>query len=144
MSLDHRTKGMTRAERREYVRDCKVHLSRENKGWPDSLVRFPSALTGPKPMPYAVMRSKGFMVQFYMEPGTTVRLSIHRTTIDDTGEWVDGITWDDLQRIKREAGFGDCCAIEIYPPDADVVNVASIRHLWVLPEAHPLMWRDGK
>lgn len=45
----------------------------------------------------------------------------------------DGIPWDDLQVMKRLAGYGDDYAIEVYPADRDIVNDANIRHLWVLP-----------
>lgn len=45
----------------------------------------------------------------------------------------DGIPWDDLQVLKGHAGYGDREAVEIYPPDARVVNQANMRHLWVLP-----------
>lgn len=45
----------------------------------------------------------------------------------------DGITWDDLQWLKAAVGFGDREAVEVFPRDCDVVNVANMRHLWVLP-----------
>lgn len=50
----------------------------------------------------------------------------------------DGITWDDLQWIKRAAGYGDREAVEVYPLDDDVVNVANMRHLWILPAGQRL------
>ena len=42
------------------------------------------------------------------------------------------ITWDDLQTIK-EFLFPGRIALEIYPPNDDVVNVTDMRWLWVLP-----------
>ena len=54
-----------------------------------------------------------------------VRLDIAR--IDEK----DGITWDELQRIKSECGYGDNDAIEFYPKDSNVINTANIRHLYV-------------
>lgn len=119
-------------------------LQRENRSWPEGLVEIPrveflARMTGPRP-PARVRRSREFLVQMFKE-GEHTRLSICRT-IHTGHRWADGITWDDLQRLKCEAGFFDVCAVEIYPPDADVVNAANMRHLWLLAEAPPFMWRS--
>lgn len=90
-----------------------------------------------------VFLSSSFLVQIYDENGT-IRLSVNRTGFD--GErWHDGISWDELQAIKNAIGFADHCAVEIYPPANNVVNVANIRHLWVLDEPPAFMWgrNDG-
>lgn len=52
----------------------------------------------------------------------------------------DGLTWDELQAIKRDVGFGDWHGLEIYPPDQQVVNVANIRHIWISPEPLWIGW----
>ena len=72
-----------------------------------------------------------------------VRLSINRTTLGANGRWDENITWDDLQRLKREAGYGDKDAVEVFPADVDVVNVANMRHLWVFVGNYrlPFAWR---
>ncbi|WP_441316779.1 DUF7694 domain-containing protein [Halomonas sp. hl-4] len=31
--------------------------------------------------------------------------------------------------------------MEVYPDDANIVNVSNMRHLWVLPEQPAFMWR---
>ena len=68
------------------------------------------------------------------------RLSICRTAI--TGDrWTDGISWNDIQRLKHECGRGDKFAVEIYPADKDVVNVANMRHIWILDEPPVYAWR---
>jgi hypothetical protein len=70
------------------------------------------------------------------------RLTICRTTVDPSAaRWLEGIGWDDLQRLKRECGRGERWAVEIFPADSEVVNVANMRHLWVLPEAPSFAWR---
>lgn len=76
-----------------------------------------------------------FLVQEYKYPSGRIRLSVNfKKRMGDN--WKDGITWDQLQHIKRMIGYGDKCAVEIYPPDKDIVNVANIRHLWItdMPE----------
>ena len=68
-------------------------------------------------------------------------MSIHRTDLNADGEWVDGIRWEELQRLKAECGFGDRDAVEVYPAEQDVVNVANFRHLWVMDEPLDFAWR---
>lgn len=71
-----------------------------------------------------------FMVRLYNEVGA-LRLSVSRVKVVAGGRWEDGITWDELQDVKRAVGYGECCAVEIFPADRDVVNVANMRHLWL-------------
>jgi hypothetical protein len=92
----------------------------------------------------SVWRSREFLVQAYAAPplnGIEVhRLSVCRVTLQSDGRWDAEITWDDLQRVKREAGFGDWYAVEVYPRDRDVVNVANMRHLWLFADPLPIGW----
>lgn len=91
-----------------------------------------------------VWRGRNELVQEFSEdnPLVLVRLSINTTHL--TGErWKDGLTWDRLQAIKSEIGYGEHDAVEIYPKDVDVVNVANMRHLWVLRSLIPFAWRKG-
>ena len=85
-------------------------------------------------------RSRDFLAALWRKGGQS-RLTVNRTMIDGKGNWLDGITWDDLQRIKSECGFGAVEAVEVYPADTDVVNVANMRHLWILNEPLPFIWR---
>lgn len=86
-----------------------------------------------------VWRSSDFLVQVINEGGH-IRLSINRAQIDDSGQWKDNITWDELQHIKNACGFPSHAAVEVFPPASKVVNVANMRHLWILPEPPPFMW----
>jgi hypothetical protein len=58
--------------------------------------------------------------------------------------WADGITWDTLQLLKRECGHGERWAVEVYPPDTDIVNVANMRHLWLLRAPPPFGFRVAR
>jgi len=90
-----------------------------------------------------VMRSNAYLVQIHAAPSPAkVRLSIIRSSIIGN-QWSDGIGWNDLQELKRQAGYGDALAVEVYPPAVDVVNVANMRHLWILDEDLdlPFVWR---
>ena len=120
-------------------------LEKENKSWPIMLTPFPRHLwsetaTKMTNAPVEVWRSRGFLCQIFAEANGIERLTVCRTEINGAS-WKADITWDDLQRLKSECGRGDKMAVEIYPPDCDVVNVANMRHLWVLTESLPFGWR---
>lgn len=92
-----------------------------------------------------LFRSRQFLAQLYEEPNGVLRLSVNRSMTDKQGDrWIDGITWDQLQQVKAECGFGDQWAVEVYPPESDIVNVANVRHLWLLPQAPAFAWRKGE
>lgn len=120
-------------------------LEAANRAFPAQLVEMPRETWPPRLPPgiERVWRSRDFLVQQYAERAGAIRLSICRTDFNPVaGRWVDGITWDELQRLKREAGYGNRWAVEIYPDDAQVVNVGNLRHLWLIPEPPAFAWRD--
>ena len=125
-------------------REQRRQLERDNARQPDVLTpvnrdqwptRMPAGLA-------RVWRSKRFLVQAFHDEGVVTRLSVCRTTLV-SDRWQDGISWDELQQIKSECGFGDFHAVEVYPADKDVVNDANMRHLWVLPKPLPFAWRKA-
>lgn len=100
--------------------------------------------TWPSPAPRGLIDvwvSSAFLAQVYTESGA-LRVSVCRTKVGADGRWKDEITWDELQQIKRQIGFGDVAAYEVYPADKNIVNVANMRHLWIptVPIDH-LGWR---
>lgn len=116
-------------------------LKKENLKWPEKLKRVDKS-EWPERLPENVIevwRSRYFLLQVYMEKNVT-RLTVCRATIATDGRWKDSISWDDLQEIKMQCGRGTYTAIEIYPPDDSVVNVANMRHLWVLDSPPEFMW----
>lgn len=138
--IDGRRMNPTRAELRA--------MDAENKRYPvDRLVEVPPEEWPLRLPPKLIraLRSRDFLVQVYDEADGLLRLSIQRCAFDKAqGRWVDGITWDDLQHLKALAGYGDRAAVELYPPDGEAVNVANIRHLWLLTEAPTYMWKRGQ
>ena len=95
-------------------------------------------------LPTKAWRSKKYLVQIWDEATAEYpalkRLSISRSLLAENGHWQDQLTWDELQVIKREIGFGEWYAIEAYPRDSDLVNVANIRHLWLLDKPLGIGW----
>lgn len=84
-----------------------------------------------------VWKSEDYLVQIYKDHNGWIRLSINRVTftlVNNHPIWQDGITWDDLYNIKNDLGFHDKWLVECYPPEDELVNVANIRHLFVLDE----------
>lgn len=129
-------------------REERRRLEAENRTWPVELRQIPKSEWPPSRLPESkrpneAWRSRDFLVSVYYQQDGVARLSINKTSF--TGDrFDDGISWDDLQRLKRECGRGDQDAVEIFPADKDIVNVANMRHLFVLPEPFSLTWRKTK
>ncbi len=132
---------MTTAE----VRSAQRYLKQANALLPDVMTKVPEEQwrhIPANPMPLETWRSCQFVAQVYAEPNGIERISVNRSEIDEARRcWAEGITWEDLMIIKHELGRGDKCAVEVLPPSNDVVNVASLRHIWVLPEVPAYVWR---
>lgn len=126
----------------ETTREQRRQLERDSANWPAVLTRIPREECPPTPLPAdEVWRSRYFLAQVFIEPHGVVRVSVNRVLMGPGGRWVDGITWDELQGVKRQIGRGDRFAVEVYPADRDLVDVANVRHLWLLPEPLPFAWR---
>ena len=125
----------TKAERRA--------LFLENQRWPVIMTAVPRSDWPPNPpvktLPVQVWRSRYFLAQIFAPSQGATRISVNRTSISGSS-WSEHITWEDLQRIKSECGFANEMAVEIFPSDSDVVNVANMRHLWVLDAPLPFAW----
>lgn len=125
----------------ELTRNERRLMYAENLKWPETL-----RLVDRKDWPFnrppsliEVWRSRDFLVQVH-DCRPMLRLSICRSH-HNGASWFDKITWDELMQLKRECGRGDRDALEVYPADRDVVNVANMRHLWLPPEPVPWAWR---
>lgn len=89
-----------------------------------------------------VFRNRRFLAVVYDENGQT-RLSVCRTAVEvETGRFLGGISWDELQAVKSACGFGESWAVEVYPADSSVVDVANMRHLWILPAPPAFAWMN--
>lgn len=121
------------------TRDQRRQLARDNAKMPTVLRSVPLGIDKPESL-VAAWRSRDFLVQGFIDNGCLIRLSINRTTLGQNGRWLENITWDELQELKRQAGYGNHYAIEVYPKTSDVVNVANMRHLWVLESPLNIGW----
>lgn len=84
--------------------------------------------------PLKVWVSNDFMAVLYrFRVNGLLRLCVNRTKKNGK-DWRDGITWDDLQRIKNECLGEDVWCIENYPSQDKLVNLSNQRHLFILDE----------
>lgn len=141
MAYEH----MNRADRRAMA----VYARTEAAKRPAKLTeipreRFSTAYRFGANAPTHAWESREFLAQMYdVDPFQgidTRRLSVCRVTLKDDGHWEENLSWEELMRVKREIGFGDWYAVEIYPRDSDIVNVANMRHLWILAAPLGLGW----
>jgi hypothetical protein len=133
---------MNRKERRAFQKE--QHTFVKEQALPEQLTPVPRDEFPPiGVLPVQAWRSRKYLVQLWDESHGyhgMMRLSVCRVKQNASGRWQDGLTWDELQAIKREIGYGDWYAIEVYPRDEDIVNVANFRHLWLLPVPLPIGW----
>lgn len=90
----------------------------------------------------AVFVSKQHLVQMFDEGNGITRLSVNRIKLGGQS-WSDRISWDELMQVKADVGCAGDWAVEIYPPKDHTVNVANMRHLWLLPEAPEFAWKKA-
>lgn len=88
--------------------------------------------------------SKKYFVQLYQEKNKPLRISIIKNKVNADLKWEDGLTWDEIQNIKNEIGFENNDCVEIYPAQQNVVNVANMRHIWVMNDPLPFSWKNGE
>lgn len=124
-------------------------LTAQHRALPEELVEIPTHLWPPsaialKAPPERVWRSRSFLVQQYVVDGAPTRLSVNRLRMLGNGRWADGITWDEIQNLKAQAGYGERWAMEIFPAARDLVDVANVRHIWLLDEAPEFAWRRNE
>lgn len=137
----------TRPPTIERVRE---YMEKENKKYPRWMTILPMegwpAVRPNANAPVEIWRSREFLAQVYETPTEGIkRLSVNRTMIEDSGAWSAEITWEELQRVKSECGFGKMWACELYPHDDEVVNVANMRHLFIgtTGEMPEFAWRKN-
>lgn len=130
---------------RDRRRAAAKYLAEQNKRYPAHLIPVPIEEMPRGSTAFEVWRSRDYLVQVfqYHAAGVVARLSINRTRLTQDGGWQQDIPWEDIQRLKSEAGYGRFDAVEVYPCATDVVNVANMRHIWVMEQQLPFAWRKS-
>lgn len=139
----------TRLERRLFAKAAKkLNAARPRVLTPIPAERFNVAFADLQakggPVPVQAWESQNYHAQLYpeqpVEGRECLRLSIGRSSVRVDGQFDDNLSWDELMQVKRQTGFADWYALEVYPPDEFIVNVANLRHLWLFGEPWPLGW----
>jgi hypothetical protein len=126
------------------TRNDRRHLKKQSAKWPAVMTEIPIEEwpAGVRDIKlFKAWRSNRYLAQAFQEREGIIRLSVNRTVLLPNNEWDDGLSWDELQVVKRQCGFGQALAVEIYPKDIDIVNVANMRHLWILPHGLNFGWK---
>ena len=140
---------MNRQQRRALAPEMRKRAAE----WPAQLAEVPADQWPPRrpdqtEYPERLWRSRSYLVQqVACKPFAGIevrRLSVNRVTIGSSGHWDADIPWEDLQQIKRETGHADWYGVEVFPRDRDLVNVANMRHLWLLAKPLPIGWFEGQ
>ena len=87
-----------------------------------------------------VWRSRDYLAVLYREPSGQLRLSVNSTRRNPQGGWKDGITWDELWRIKNECLGSEVWCAEAYPAESCLVCDCNIRHLFVMDGRPEWAW----
>lgn len=131
--------------KRPNLKQIKKAMEKENRTRPVRLMPVPREQwpeAGRLDTMVEVWLSQKYLVQVFDEGGDILRVSVSRTTLDSFGQWEQNLSWDELMEVKRQICHSDSYAVEVLPPDADIVNVANMRHFWILP-APVCGWKQG-
>lgn len=60
-----------------------------------------------------------------------VRFAVHLAVSSLTG---DRPTWHEMQRIKSDLAGPNATGIEVYPPDAEIIDAADMFHIWIVSD----------
>lgn len=90
--------------------------------------------------PLRVWQSRDYLAVLYEEPGGQRRLSVNSVRRNPQGMWRDGITWDELQRVKDECLGPETWCAEAYPAESALVRESNIRHLFVMDGKPEWSW----
>ncbi len=95
---------------------------------------------------FKAYQSKRFFVQVALDrQSACIRITVNKVKNVGTEKypmWEQGISWDDLQAIKNAIGYSHYWCVECYPPREETVNVANMRHLWVLDYIPEFGWKQ--
>lgn len=117
---------------RQQLKAARAHMEHDRRNYTDDFTELPvpDDYPGGSP-PIRAWRNRTFLAQLFTE-GDYERLTVNRAYLADNGRWRDGITWDELMDVKAGVGFGHRWAVELYPSEDAVVDVANMRHLWLV------------
>ena len=133
-------------KRKTELSDLRKFLAKDNARFTKEMVQIPVEQWPKDDIPEGlveVWRSCNILCQVYYLGEDAFRVSMNRSALDQFGNWEDTLSWDEIQEVKRQIGRGDHLAVEVYPRQKDIVNVAHMRHIWIIPGLE-LGWSSEK
>lgn len=91
-------------------------------------------MPGMETEPLMVWESRDYLAVLYQQKANGWKRLTVNSVRRNGKSWRDGITWDELQRIKNECLGPETWCVENYPSDSKLVDVSNMRHLFVLDE----------
>lgn len=140
-------KVVKRGDIMKVIKGTRKYMKKKSKGFQSHLVEIPfeewPEVARSSGRHFKVLRSNKFLVQIFpLKEPCVVRISVCRAELQGS-TWKDGISWDELMQIKRECGYKDFDAVEIYPMDEDIINVTNMRHIFVMKDPLEFAWRNS-
>jgi len=105
---------LDRAGRREYFRE----YERQRKTWPEDMqpLPLPADLPPEQQQIEGQWRSRYYLATLWNRNGLRT-LHINRTEMQQDGEWMPGISWEDMQAVKIQCGLGLLVGAVYFPND---------------------------
>jgi hypothetical protein len=113
--------------RRQYFKE----FERQRRSWPPQMtpLPLPADLPPDQQQIKAQWRSRWHLAIHWKRDGHEY-LNMHRVEMDQTGMWLPGITWEDMQAIKQQCGFGLMVGHVLFPSNYDPVP-QNIYTMWL-------------
>ena len=73
--------------------------------------------------------------------GLTYKVRIYQDRLAIWRQDGKRLTWEEVQEVKQMV-WGDLIAVEVYPPQSDVINKRHTRHLWSTHDLRSTVLKD--
>lgn len=128
-----------RAERRLIL--AKEARARKTGDWPEwKMHTFPKGSVSPNPKGWAYDFQTAYTNEIFSVLVRELKDGVKHLAVTSLSEIRP--TWPEMQRIKSEIAGEEATAVEVYPPESEVVDDANMYHIWVI--TGPLSFSLGR
>ena len=120
-------KMVTRGESRRLL-DNEAAARRTGEWGPWEFIRFPRGTVGPG---WAADFERAHKNRVFAVLDRTLACGVRHLAVTSLSDIRP--SWPEMQRIKDELAGRDRTAVEVYPPNDQIVDEANMYHIWVLP-----------
>lgn len=138
MTIDLTSYGLSKREQQKLIRREKINRARANWGsW--QVKEFSEGTVG---RGWAAEFTKAHKNDVFSVLDRTLSNGIRHLAITCLSEVRP--SWPEMQRIKDELAGTTATAVEVYPPQAEIVDDAEMYHLWVVTTSLPFSLFDNR